>query len=612
MIAEVVFGLAVNKAFDYDAGSFPALSKGMRVWVDFNHQKLTGIVINTRKNKPSMALKPIINVLDDIPAFPANLLELSKDIASKYLYSQGEILEIMLPAALRTNRRLSFVYKESSSVLQGSCENEIVYIREHLNVNNRFLRYKEIILQTTGEGKQVIICVPQKDIAYRLKNFLHEHIKDINIALLFGTLKVSSQLEEWSKIRGQMAQVSIGTRFAIFSPFVNLGAIIVEKENFYGYFQPQKPFYHLRDLALMRAKKERARLILHSDFPSLQVYRLLKHKKARLEDLSSENNPKVKIFNLKDYKFRNYPVLSDLSKELVRKYLEDGKKVIIFWNRKGFGHMLRCGACGFVFKCAKCEGFLTFSKDNRDFVCNRCMLAVKAKTKCPKCHNGYIRSMGLGIEKVELNYRKVFPDKRIVVLSKQAPFQKSDWDILITTEKLVFLEDLPSADLIIVSGLDFAYSLGDYSSSVELFFLLQRLKNLASKELIIFTFSPSYYPVSALLKDWGWFYSRELKERKALQFPPYWHVAKVVLRQKDQNTLLSIAGSFRNKLEGLLKARDNVSIYGPLKDIPFRSAGKFHYFLFIKAKKLGVLKKVLDKTLLKFKKSSVKISLIIQ
>jgi len=613
MIAEVAFGLAVKKNFDYDATNCPSLKRGMRVWVDFNNKKRMGIVVNTKKkHKPTLVLKPIIDVLDDQPAFPANLLKLSEEMTSKYLYSQGDILETMLPSFLRRNRKLMVDVKEAAPLKLPVNKDRLIYVRENINRNKRLFYYKEIILQTLKEKRKVIVCLPQKEAVYKLRDFLEEHCKDIKIALLFGSLKSSSQFKEWLRIRQQTADVSIGTRFAIFSPFTNLGLIIVEKENFYGYFQPQKPFYHLRDLALIRAKKEKALLVLHSDMPSLQVYGLLKQRKARMLDLSVENRPRVKIFNLKDYKFKRYPVLSDLSQELVRKYLEANERVIIFWNRKGFSHILRCSFCGEVLKCSKCGGYLSFSLDSKTYLCSRCGYQTKAKSKCPKCRQGYIRNLGLGIERLEAAYRRIFPAKRIVTLSKQTPFKRRDWDILITTGKLVFLEEIPSADLVVVSGLDFTYSLGDFSSSVELFFLLERLKDLARAELIIFTLSPEYYPLQAIFKDWGWFYEKELKERRALGFPPYLHVAKVTLRQKNQDVLLSSITSFRNSLENTVSKKDAISIYGPLRDTPFRSGGKFHYFLFIKAKKLGILKKVLDKTITKFKKSSAKISLIIQ
>ncbi|MBN2120471.1 MAG: hypothetical protein JW734_05410 [Candidatus Omnitrophica bacterium] len=613
MIAEVAIGLEIKKSFDYQAEAFAGLKRGSRVLVDFNNKKRVGFVVNIKKKqRVKFRLKPILAVLDRTAAFTENLLDFSKEVSLNYLYSQGDILEMMLPLALRKGRYFdeSFLCRTNPRVPSDS--GKITYIRENINTHVRFSNYREIVLKARRENKKVIICVPQKDDAFTVKNFLENNIADLKIALLFGSQAPSLQLKEWIRVRTQEADVCIGTRFAIFAPFINIETIIVEKENFYGYFQPEKPFYHLRDLSIMRAKLERSGLVLHSDFPSIWVYKSLKEKKLKFLDLSSENFPKAKIFDLKDYSFKGYPVFSHLIQELIRKYLQDQKKVILFWNRKGFSHLLRCNICGEVLKCPKCSNFLSFSIDAKSYLCSKCGFKRESRARCYKCKKGYIKNIGTGIERVESIFSKIFPDKKITTLSKGKYLKQKEWDILISTQRLIFLETIPQAELLVVSGLDFMSSQGDYTSSLELFFLVKRLKSLAKEEFVLFTFNPGYYPIAALNQDWPWFYERELKQRKSLKFPPYFHVAKVGMRQKTQSSLLKNITSFKTVLEQTSAASNNIHIYGPIEDSPFKRSGTFHYFLFIKAKRIDVLRKALDKTISKFRKSSAKISLIIQ
>ncbi|RKY27849.1 MAG: hypothetical protein DRP61_03195 [Candidatus Omnitrophota bacterium] len=607
MIAEVLVGLEINKSFDYEFRKGSPLKKGMRVLVDFSGKKRVGFVVKIKKSSSQRKLKPVLRVLDNLPAFTPNLLKFSQKVSQIYLYSQGEILEMMLPESLRRKKFLN-IEPEKATPQKEYRDNKFIYLRENLTANTRFFYYKEIIQSQIGEKRKVIICVPQKEDAFFIKDFLEKELKGIKIALLFGSDKPSSQLKEWLKIRNQQADVSIGTRFAIFSPFENLGAIIVEKENFFGYFQPEKPFYHLRDLAFLRAKVEKSNLILHSDYPSLKLYRLLEKKKLIFVDKFKESQSRTKIFDLAGYKFKRTPLFSELSLEIIRSDLEKGRRVVVFWNRKGFSNILRCNFCKEIIKCPQCGNFLSFSLE-KNYFCRYCGYKDKGE-KIHKCSERYIRKIGTGIERVELTLKRFFPAKKIFKFTNRLSFSQ-DWDILISTQKLVFLKELPSAEVVILAGIDSLLSWGDFNSSLELYYLLQRLKSIAKEELIIFTFHPSYYVFLALKKEWGWFYERELKERKTWKLPPYVCLAKLTLRAKKEKPLLKRTETLKNFLEEqALKIKKKVEIYGPLKEK--LSAKKTVYSLVVKASQFTIINKVLRLALQKFKKSTAKLSIIIE
>ncbi|MCD6539242.1 MAG: hypothetical protein J7K37_00855 [Candidatus Omnitrophica bacterium] len=607
MIAEVLVGLEINKGFDYKFRKKSSLKKGMRVLVDFSGKKRVGFVVKIKKSSSQKKLKPILKVLDNLPAFTSNLLKFSRKVSQIYLYSQGEILEMMLPESLRRRRPLSIKPKKAN-LQKEYLDNKFIYLRENLTANTRFFYYKEIIQSQIKEKRKVIICVPQKEDAFFIKDFLEKEFEEIRIALLFGSSKPSSQLKEWLKIRNQQADVSIGTRFAIFSPFENLGAIIVEKENFFGYFQPEKPFYHLRDLAFLRAEIEKSNLILHSDYPSLKLYKLLEKKKFIFVNKFKESQSRTKIFDLASYKFKRIPLFSELSLEIIRSNLEKGKRIIIFWNRKGFSNILRCNFCKEIIKCPQCGNFLSFSLE-KDYFCRYCGYKNKGE-KIHKCSERYIRKIGIGIERVELTLKRFFPAKKIFKFTKSLAFPQ-DWDILISTQKLIFLKELPSAEVVILAGIDSLLSWGDFNSSLELYYLLQRLKSIAKEELIIFTFHPSYYVFSALKKEWSWFYERELKERKTWKLPPYTCLAKLTLRAKKEKPLLEKIRALKGFLEGqALKIRKKVEIYGPLREKI--STKKTVYSLVVKSSQFTTINKVLRLALQKFKKSTAKLSIIIE
>ena len=605
MIAEVLVCLEIKKSFDYKFKDNLFLKEGMRVLVDFAGKERVGFVVRIKKSSSQRKLKSVLEVLDNFPAFTPNLLKFSQKISKYYLYSQGEILEMMLPLYLRRKKILRIQPQNFSS--QISRREEVIYLRENITKTDRFNYYKEIIEANLRNNKKVIICVPQKEEAFFIKDFLEENIKALSVALLFGSERASSQFKEWLKLREGKAQVCIGTRFAIFSPLQNLGAIVVEKENFFGYFQPEKPFYHLRDLALMRAKIDKVVLVFHSDFPSLELYSLLKRKKITYINMFKEIDSKVKIFNLEDYKLGREALFSGLSLEIIRSYLDKKKRVIIFWNRKGFANLLRCNLCKEIIKCPRCGNFLSFSLDKHYF-CRRCGYKNK-EGDFHRCGRDYIKKIGIGIERLQLKFKRFFPDKKILKLTKEEILPKN-WDILISTQKILFLKSPVCAQLVVFSGIDSLLSWGDFNSSLEVYHLLERLKEMAREELIIFTFHPSYYLFQALKKGWEWFYKREFKERKAWELPPYSHLAKISLRAKREKTLLKRIETLKALIEKQsLKVASKIEVYGPLKEKA--SSKKLSYSLVVKAPTYNIINKILKKVLEKFKKSTTKLSLII-
>ncbi|RKY34431.1 MAG: hypothetical protein DRP69_04640, partial [Candidatus Duberdicusella sinuisediminis] len=144
MIAEVLVGLEINKSFDYEFRKGSPLKKGMRVLVDFSGKKRVGFVVKIKKSSSQRKLKPVLRVLDNLPAFTPNLLKFSQKVSQIYLYSQGEILEMILPESLRRKKFLN-IEPEKATPQKEYRDNKFIYLRENPTANTRFFYYKEII-----------------------------------------------------------------------------------------------------------------------------------------------------------------------------------------------------------------------------------------------------------------------------------------------------------------------------------------------------------------------------------------------------------------------------------------------------------------------------------
>lgn len=78
----------------------------------------------------------------------------------------------------------------------------------------------------------------------------------------------------------------IGPRSAVFTPFSNIGVIIIDEEHESSYKSETIPKYHARETAIFRAGLHHARVILGSATPSVESYYKALHGEYRLHTLS--------------------------------------------------------------------------------------------------------------------------------------------------------------------------------------------------------------------------------------------------------------------------------------------------------------------------------------
>ena len=98
---DVALPVPLDMVFTYrvTAEVVPVPVVGGRVLVQFRQQRLTGIVVELHDRKPSVKIKPILNVLDATPVLDEQLLRLGRWIADYYLAPLGEVFRTMLPLA---------------------------------------------------------------------------------------------------------------------------------------------------------------------------------------------------------------------------------------------------------------------------------------------------------------------------------------------------------------------------------------------------------------------------------------------------------------------------------------------------------------------------------
>jgi primosomal protein N' (replication factor Y) len=580
LYAKVVLGLPVDGPFDYTVHSDLEnnISVGARVWVNFRNKKEVAYVIGLSNKTTIKKLKEISSLIDTEPILGEKILLLTRQLADYYCCSWGEAIEAALPDELRKGKEIASSGCALLAMTEGDGSLSKILVKENrplvssvlLQGANRTEAYlNEIKLAVTNQ-ESVIAIFTDVNAVLKAKEIIQQSLK-ITPQVLYR--KQPNELQEWISVRQLDFSVILGTRSSIFAPVNNLGLIIVDQEEDQVYKQEQVPHYHAREVALMRAKIELARVIFGSHSPSLESFYLAQSNQLEHQLIpSSLAYPQVKVIDL-----RRLPYSERNSKTLFSKFLVDAiaaalaqkGKVLLLINRKGFATCASCHNCNVVLKCPRCNINLVFHFDEEKLKCHHCNFKMGLPKICPSCNMGYIKYSGLGTEKVESELARIFPQARLNV------------DIFVATSSVIKHHQI-NFDLIGVLAIDNLLNRVDFRAAEKTFNLLMGLISLTSKTIIIQSANVNHYCFQALIKnDPQLFYKEELKQRKQLNFAPFKHMILVRLRGESQARVKQAASDLFEKLNKIKTASIKMLSLNPGQ--PAQLRGNFYYQILMRA-----------------------------
>jgi len=188
MYAQVIVDISskhLNQIFDFKVPLYlrGSLKVGMRVVVDFNHQKRLAYVINIMKTS-KIATKEILYALEDKPTLSGAQLKLIKYIQKTSFSSYNEAFEVVVPKALRATYEHYVAIKDIKlipNVLIPFIKDGIIWLddlnNDHFKLVNKLisegLLTKEVDVIDKGEIKfQNAVYVVNKDIKLTPKQAL--------------------------------------------------------------------------------------------------------------------------------------------------------------------------------------------------------------------------------------------------------------------------------------------------------------------------------------------------------------------------------------------------------------------------------------------------------
>ncbi|WP_296128452.1 primosomal protein N' [uncultured Anaerococcus sp.] len=464
--------------------------------------------------------------------------------------------------------------------------------------------FLQVVEETIKQGKEAIILVPEisltpQTIERFVGRFKHK------IAIMHSRLTPKERFNQWRMIKNGEVKIAIGARSAIFAPFKNLGAIIIDEEHDKSYISSQDPKYHTSDIANFRANYQNAKLILASATPSINTMKDAMDGKYEILTLKQRVNkvmPDLSIVDMREeLKNSNYSMLSLRLQEEIKKNLENHEQTILFLNKIGHDSFTFCRACGYVVKCEACDVAMTYHKNVNKLVCHYCGRTKNQVTRCPNCHSKKIKEFGAGTEKLEEEVRSLFKGANILRMDSMVATNRAKYDqmyknmkngnidILLGTQMIAKGLDFENVTLVGIIAADLSLNVGDFSAQETAFQLLTQVSGRAgrSKKMgraIIQTYKPENFVIQAVKNnDYSSFLKSELNIRSAFAYPPYKNLISIRVVNTDRVKTIEISKKMTEELRKITSNLIDVEIIGPNPCKISRINNKFRYNILVKA-----------------------------
>lgn len=472
--------------------------------------------------------------------------------------------------------------------------------------------YLRVIDRMLNCGKDVIYLVPEISLTPQIVRILKERYGDL-VAVYHSRLTRNERISEWLRMKSGLAKVVIGARSAVFSPFQDIGLIIIDEEGENSYKQGDEPRYEIKKVVEFRAELSGNCLVLMgSATPSIEVY----HAAEKSEILSSRLSTRVSkrvfpenhIVDMRqELKKGNRSIFSRLLLNKMKDNLNSGEQTIIFHNRRAFSTFVFCRKCGYEMRCPECELALKYYQSEKNLKCHYCDYRVSVPEECPECSSKYIKYFGLGTEQLEFQIRKFFPSARVMRVDSDsinslkqheeayAKIRNKEVDIIVGTQMISRGLHIPEITLVGIVAYDSLISLPDYHSCERSFGLITQVGGRAGRGekpgcVVVQTYNPEHYTLRAFNKNsYHSFYETEIRYREKLFYPPFSHIANVVFSSEDSDRLESFLENFGTQFKQNADNLD-VRILGPVPSPIAKIRGRFRWQMMLKSEKMCELK----------------------
>ncbi len=615
------------------------LAPGTLVRVPLGQREVLGVVWDgTADLPPGMVARPVAGVLGGIAPLDAHWRRLVAFAARYYQRSLGEIALSALPPQLRDldAAQLARRLRRPTAPQAGADATALVALSAEQESARAQIAAQPgpfLLFGSTGSGKtevylrcvqealaaeplngippQALVMVPEINLTPQLEERFTARFGAASVVSLHSGMTNPQRLKSWLAAHSGQARIVLGTRMAVFASMPGLQLIVVDEEHDASYKQQEGARYSARDLAIWRAREQRAKVILGSATPSFESWHasrpatdgdaggryLRLHMPSRIgAGTGAGALPVLRVVNMKQQPRRTVfsaPLLAALQERVER-----GEQCMVLLNRRGYAPVLHCADCDWKSDCPHCSAHQVFHKIDRTLRCHHCGHTVRVPRGCPGCGSPDIAAIGHGTEQLEEQLSALLagvrrPDgtpARVARIdadttrlkgaleAQLAQVHSGQIDVLVGTQMVAKGHDFRRITLVAAVQPDGALFSSDFRAPERLFALLMQASGRAGRdaqyvasqgsrsEMWLQTFHPEHAIVAALRQhDYPAFAAQQLQERRDAAMPPFAFQALVRADARTQEVAQGfLQAASQAASHHALPGLEHVTLYPPV------------------------------------------------
>lgn len=599
---------------------------GHSVTVPFRNKQIPGIVLEITNEKPDFPTKKILQINHPTPLLQPWQISLAHSLKNYYFAPLSSILKLMIPKRVfqqkppKSNKQnhdqiirtqaLELTNNQTKAIETILNSKESKFLIHGITGSGKTEIYCRLAAATIAAGKQALILVPEISLTPQTIDYFQKNLGE-KATIINSQLSETDRYRNWQAIQNQETNLIIGSRSAIFSPFKNLGLIIVDEEHENSYKQENNPRYHTHQVLEEISKHHpNLKITFGSATPSIETAEKLQATTIKLnERIGSATLPEIEIVDLREeFKKGNNSIFSESLQSAIRKSLDAKQQIILFLNRRGQASSVVCRDCGTKSTCNHCETTLTYhgKQTGGTLICHHCGLITQPPTTCPNCQSAHIRYLGIGTQRIEEEVQKLFPETKTLRADKDTTggkedfkkiyqaFKKQEAEFLIGTQMIAKGLHLPNVSLVGVILADIGLNIPNFRAQEKIFQLITQVAGRAGRaktegKVIIQTYNPENFALHcAQNHDYENFFNYERTQRNLLKNPPFGRLATIQIAHSSNTSAEKQAQEIQDRLYHFARQNEKalqleITTYPAF--IP-KYRGLYRYNILIKNKKI--------------------------
>lgn len=470
--------------------------------------------------------------------------------------------------------------------------------------------YMQLIEEVMKNGKQAIMLVPEIALTPQAIEVFTNRFAQ-NVTVTHSRLSLGERFDQWKKALDGQVSVMIGPRSAIFTPFKNLGIIIIDEEHENTYKSETSPKYYVKEVAEKLGEITGALVVLGSATPSVSTYYEAQTGRLSLCVLKERVNKQLPEIEVVDMRYElamgNRSIFSTALYAAIAQNLKLNQQTILFMNRRGHSTFVSCRACGYVMGCEQCSVNYTYHFYNDKLMCHYCGHEEESPENCPICGSKHIRFFGAGTQKIEEEIKAAFPAAVAIRMDMDTTGRKNSHasiikqfadgraNILIGTQMIAKGLNFPNVSLVGIIAADTALNTGDFRSAETAYQLITQVSGRAGRaqilgKVFIQTYNPEHYSIIyAKDNNYEKFYEHEISIRRQMCYPPFSNIFVFLFTGTDEKKIIKAL----HKLLEIMKFYNRKGLFemlGPAPCIVSKIKKNYRWKLLVKCADEGKIK----------------------